>query len=399
MTFVSIPRLLVPATLVSLIVVGCASEDDSGGENEANITPAAAANIWQLAELCDGNIARHKAVKPQEVRDGVVRWQCGDREGVDGDKDRGQEYCEYKAISNGKKVTSASQITPGKPLYCMFTSIYSDVDAGSSSPGQIDSTIAAVLSSPANLNAPIDKSLVRMVGRFNSRGAATTLIGDAVQLNSEKGSAKETAYLRAAACYLATKTASPENRAKLKAACEKTNLSQAASWKTAEALGVKVASGPAQPDFEDQRTMFACMSVNRLRNGGVDWRMSDPHITETIVRASLECGCQYNALPDSLPGFLQGTWSSAAQLPPGCRRAKLPDGTESQQLTLCEVPQARVLELANDFDVADNLSKLCNDTFGKDIVLTAPARAVEKARTCVNKTASAFCQEWTKGAR
>ena len=122
-------------------------------------------------------------------------------------------------------------------------------------------------------------------------------------------------------------------------------------------------------------------------------------VTETIVRASLECGCQYDALPKALPGFLQGTWSSANQLPPGCRRAKLADGSESQQLTICEVPQARVAELETDFDVSENLSKLCNETFGKDIVMTAPARAVEKPNTCVNKTASAFCGEWTRGAR
>ena len=135
------------------------------------------------------------------------------------------------------------------------------------------------------------------------------------------------------------------------------------------------------------------------QNGGVDWRMSDPHITEIVVRASLECGCRYDALPDALGGFLQGTWAAADKLPPRCRRAKLKDGTESQQLTICDVPAQRVAELENDFDFSENLSKLCNEMYGKDIVMTAPARAVEKAGRCVYKTGRAVCGPWTEGAK
>ena len=204
--------------------------------------------------------------------------------------------------------------------------------------------------------------------------------------------------MRAAACYLASKSANPETRAKLKAACERNGLATAKNWKVAAGLGAKVAAANT-PGYEEQQSMYSCMSVNRLQNGGVDWRMSDPHITEIVVRASLECGCRYDALPAALPGFLQGTWSAADKLPPGCRRAKLKDGTDSQQLTICEIPATRVAELENDFDYGENLSKLCNDTFGKDIVMTAPARAVEKAGTCTLKTASAFCADWTKGAK
>lgn len=404
--------LAVPAAaaLIATLAIGCSSEvspEEEDGTSEDNITPEGAATIWQLAELCDGNIARHSAVKAQETAGGVIRWQCGDREGVDGELDRGQEYCEYMAVSNGKKITKASEVVKGKPLYCLFTSVYSDVDnqgtydsngKNTYSSGTVDADLSAALSSAANLNAPFDKKLLRMKGQFNTRGAATTLIRDSVGLNAAKGSKKEIAYQRAAACFLAGKTANAATKAKLKTACERNDLSVASKWKAATALGVSVAE-TGKPGFEEQRTMYACMSVDRLQNGGVNWRMSDPHITETIVRASLECGCQYDALPTALPGFLQGTWSSADKLPPGCRRAKLKDGTDSQQLTICEVPATRVGELETDFDVADNLSKLCNDTFGKDIVLTAPARAVEKRGTCTNKTASAFCAEWTKGAK
>jgi len=404
--------LAIPAAvaLLTTFVAGCSSEivEEDEGTSEDNITPEGAATMWQLAELCDGNITRHQAVRAQEAAGGVVRWQCGDRDGVDGDLDRGQEYCEYMAVSNGKKITKAAEVVKGKPLYCLFTSIYSDVDNQTQfdangknvyTSGKVDADMAAELSSPANLNAPFDKKYVRMKGQFNTRGAATTLIRDSMALKAMKGTKKDTAYQRATACYLASKTAAPDAKAKLKAACERNDLSVASKWKVATGLGAAVVTEVGKPGFEEQRTLKACMSVNLLQNGGVDWRMSDPHITETIVRASLECGCQYDALPVALPGFLQGTWSAEDKLPPGCRRAKLKDGTESQQLTICEVPATRVNELETDFDVAENLPKLCNETFGRDIVMTAPARAVEKAKTCINKTASAFCGEWTKGAK
>lgn len=397
------------SVLVSSVAMGCsaAPAEEEEGTSVDDITPESAATIWTLAELCDGNITRHSAVKAQETAGGVVRWQCGDREGVDGELDRGQEYCEYMAVSNGKKVTKATEIVKGKPLQCFFTSVYSDVDGqgqydangkNTYASGAIDNELAAVLSSKENLDASIDPKLVRMKGQFNTRDAATTLISDSMRLAAEKGKTKEIAYQRAAACYLASKTADADKKAKLKAACERNSLGTAKNWKVAEGLGVKVAA-PNTDGYEPQQSMYACMSVNRLQNGGVDWRMSDPHITELVVRASLECGCRYDALPPGLNGFLQGTWASADKLPPGCRRAKLKDGTESQQLTICDVPAQRVAELENDFDFGENLSKLCNETYGKDIVLTAPARAVEKAGTCTQKTASAFCADWTKGAK
>ncbi|HRG99764.1 MAG TPA: hypothetical protein PLR99_26140 [Polyangiaceae bacterium] len=402
--------VLCVSALATTLALGCSSapvEEGDDGTSVDDITPESAATIWTLAELCDSNITRHSAVKAQETAAGVVRWQCGDRDGVDGELDRGQEYCEYMAVSNGRKITKATEITKGKPLQCLFTSVYSDVDGQSQydasgkntySSGAIDGELAAALSTKENLDASIDPKLVRMKGRFNTRGAATTLIADSMRLSAEKGTTKERAYQRAAACYLASKTATPENRAKLKSICERNGLASSKNWKSVEALGVKVAAANTE-GYEPQQSMYACMSVNRLQNGGVDWRMSDPHITEIVVRASLECGCRYDALPTALGGFLQGTWAAADKLPPGCRRAKLKDGTESQQLTICDVPAQRVAELENDFDYSENLSKLCNEMYGKDIVMTAPARAVEKAGSCVYKTASAFCADWTKGAK
>jgi hypothetical protein len=106
------------SALVATLAMGCSSATTEEEEEVSvdDITPDSAQTVWALAELCDGNITRHSAVKAQETAQGVVRWQCGDREGVDGELDRGQEYCEYMAISDGKKVTTASQIVKGKPL-------------------------------------------------------------------------------------------------------------------------------------------------------------------------------------------------------------------------------------------------------------------------------------------
>ena len=124
--------------------------------------------------------------------------------------------------------------------------------------------------------------------------------------------------------------------------------------------------------------------------------MSDPHISQVVVRANQECGCTYNALPDQLEGFLQGTWSSQSALPPGCRRAKV-GGQDYQQLTICEVPDSERSDLEINPDYSENLLAFCNDRFGKDIVMTAPLRVVENAGSCTNAE-GAFCSEFTKTA-
>jgi hypothetical protein len=138
------------------------------------------------------------------------------------------------------------------------------------------------------------------------------------------------------------------------------------------------------------------MSVGRLEHGGVDWRMSDPHIAQVVYRANNECGCTYDALPDGLDGFLQGTWSSATALPAGCKRVQV-DGQDYQQMTICEIPDSERSDLETNLDYSENLQGYCNERFGEDIVLTAPLRAVEQAGSC-SKTGSAFCKEFTKNA-
>ncbi len=371
---------------MALVAPGC--EEDAETGDEQNVVPEGAQTEYDLAKLCDENITRHAAVRPQELAEGIVRWQCGDRPGVDGamgTRDgRGQEYCEYHAISKGKSIDTFAEADPTAPLYCYFTSVYLDV----TSTNARDQYLATQLSSAENFNAPFDVANVRMDGEFNSRGAATTLVADGMGVEGDKN------HDRQAACYLAS-LKYPSKAEKLKSLCRGVDLSVKSAWDKVYRQGARVPKA-TDATYEQFKDMTACMSVSRLEHGGVDWRMSDPHIAQVVVRANQECGCTYNALPDALEGFLQGTWSSKDALPPGCRRAKV-DGKDYQQVTICEIPASERSDLEVNADYSENLQAYCNERFGKDIVLTAPLRAVENPGSCTTKT-GAFCSAFTAGA-
>jgi len=215
---------------VALMGPGCESDETETGD-EQNVVPTGSDTPFELAGLCQENIQRHITVRPQELTDGVVRWQCGDRPGVDGIDDRGQEYCEYFAVSNGKRVDNFADADPAKPLACFFTSVYLDVAPGTTR----DAALATALGKKENLNAKVDKGLVRMKGQFNSRGAATTLVSDSV------GVAKDKNDERQAACFLASiDPANKANAEKLKDACNGKDLSVTSAWTKATKLGAKI---------------------------------------------------------------------------------------------------------------------------------------------------------------
>lgn len=368
------------SAFVALTVVGC---EEVGTGDEQDVVPAGSTSPWELAGLCQENITRHAGVRQQELAEGIVRWQCGDRPGVDGAEDRGQEYCEYHAVSNGKFVDTFDQVDKTKPLYCYFSSIYLDNDP------KRDATLVTELSKKENLNAKVNADFIRMKGQFNSRGAATTLVVDAMAVEQDLNEQRQ------AACFLHGVN-NPSKAATLEKNCKGKNLATKTGWSKVTKLGVSI---PKEGDanYEAYKDLLACMSVGRLGNGGVDWRMSDPHITQVVVRANDECGCSYTELPTALEGFLQGTWSSKDALPPGCRRVKVA-GKDFQHMTICEVPKAEVSDLETNLDYGENLQGYCNDRFGKDIVLTAPLRAVEVPGSCTTKT-GAFCSAFTKTAK
>jgi hypothetical protein len=383
----SVGALVFTLAGTAFLAPGCEGDDSVETGDEQNVVPEGAQTPWELAGLCNENIQRHITVRQQELAEGVVRWQCGDRPGVDGAEDRGQEYCEYFALSKGKRVDTIADADPAAPLYCLYTSVYMDVAEGTTR----DAKLAAELSKKENANATVSKDLVRMKGQFNSRGAATTLVVDA--MNAPKDVNDE----RQAACFLASiDPANKANAEKLKEACRGKSLTSKSAWSKVTKLGAKIPK-TTDASYETYKDMVACMAVDNLEHGGVDWRMSDPHIAQVTVRANDECGCQYTALPDALEGFLQGTWSSKDALPPGCRRVKV-DGQDYQHMTLCEISASERGDLETSLDYSENLQAFCNERFGKDIVLTAPLRAVETAGSCTKKTGK-FCSEWTKTAK
>jgi hypothetical protein len=375
---------------VGLMGAGCTEEPES---NQDNVVPSGVTTTYDLAALCDGNIKRHVGIDALDNAEGVVRWQGGDRDGVewaegeDPAQSYGQEYVEYYAVQNGKRVDTFASIDAAKPLYCFFTSKYYDFDGKNGALTQKDKDLAKELGKKENFNATFDPVLVRMKDSVNSRNAATTLVVDAM------GAAKSVNDERQAACFMAAQK-NKKKAASLKKACRGIDLSVEANWTKVTKLGAKI---PAlkETGYEDHRNMVACLAVDRLASGGVQWRSSDPRIAEKVFRANNDCSCEYSGLPDAVVGFTQGTWTSD-NLPPGCRRA-IVAGKEDPQLTICTIPEGEKSDLELNIDASEDLMGYCNDRFGKDIVMKAPLRAIEKKASC-KSDGSAFCDAWTKNA-
>lgn len=84
------------------LAVGCGAEAPITGD-EDNIVPADAATLFDQAGVCDAILERHATVRDTDLKDGSIRWNCGDVAGVTA-SDRGQEYCEYNAVSKGARL-------------------------------------------------------------------------------------------------------------------------------------------------------------------------------------------------------------------------------------------------------------------------------------------------------
>src|SRR5688572_27426455 len=132
------------AAAAVVLVIGssaaaCSSGDDAQAGDEDYIVPSDAATLFDGAAVCDQTLKRHVSVREGDLKDGLVRWACADVKGVEG-SDRGQEYCEYHAVHQGKRVTAVTDLDTSKPLHCYFTSVYYDTD-GNAFPGAVDDKI------------------------------------------------------------------------------------------------------------------------------------------------------------------------------------------------------------------------------------------------------------------
>src|SRR5262245_34421080 len=134
--------LLVPSFALMLAAfVGCNQDPGGLGEGAQDIIPSATTNLFDQSEVCSLILKRHEVVRPVDMKDGAIRWNCADVPGVtsidlakcqakrqalqdllskDAPQDQidaatlevrrecqgfGQEYCEYHAVANGKVIT------------------------------------------------------------------------------------------------------------------------------------------------------------------------------------------------------------------------------------------------------------------------------------------------------
>lgn len=370
------------AFLSTVIVAasGCSAPADEDLQSaEGAATPANPSGNYALGETCSRLFKRHEVVHDLDLEVGTIRWACGDVPGVT-DPDLGQEYCEYKAVQNGKIVAKPSDIVSGGgKVSCVFTGVFTDANSG------VPAKLQAALAKPENLGAAAaTTNIVQMRGAFNSRGAATQLLADC---SRDPGATTLLTRQKTAACVLGVQAGGP-NAAQLATLC-KGNLNDAATWTQIEALGVKV-KALGQEGYEPQQDIASCMQVT---SAGVPWRNSDPMICSRTSRAARECSCKFGAVPRELDTFTFTGWVDD-HIPSSCRMAKV-DGADYPGLVICDVPDAQLSDLPLNPLWNRSLQNFCHDAFGKDLVMKLPLRALQAAGTC--QTSAPFCSEYMAG--
>jgi hypothetical protein len=163
-------NLFVKASVLGLVTtallagVGCsaAPEDEDTGEDDVVTgasTPAQNEIVFEQVKTCDNLFKDRAAFRDVDLQEGVLRWKCGDVDGVSISKCEdnlallaaeeargsvtaerrqalsecgngyGQEYCEYNAVSKGNIVNGAKAgkaLKDADVVQCVFTSVHSD---------------------------------------------------------------------------------------------------------------------------------------------------------------------------------------------------------------------------------------------------------------------------------
>ncbi len=309
------------------------------------------------SELCE---ARQKDVleagRPNFLPT-ALRWQCGDVEGVDTNNrdDRGQEYCEYFAITRVPSADGGYEADPvilgrqggdlGLTLdddqlftledlsdevvgECVFTSWHQDV--------LVPLTCEADDSCEEVVGIKPNGDDFRMQISINSNNAASDLVQQCIRVT-------------ASGAYEMGDLEDPEN--------------------------------PYNDHF-----YRGCFVTEGLF--GTHWRRSDPAVCAASMRLA-ECGCTVGGDPSIdvgfalvpsireqesreglyLRGFPLGTWSGANELPTGCRYLDI--GLEardnaSQTLVACEMRGSDLIQNLQD------PKEFCRQKYGDDVVVHVP---------------------------
>ncbi len=170
-------NLFIKASVLGLVTtallagVGCSAAQDDGGDDEDAVTGAAtpAQNdiVFEQVKTCDNLFKDRAAFRDVDLQQGVLRWKCGDVDGVSISKCEdnlallaaeekkgsvteerrnelsecgdgyGQEYCEYNAVSKGNIVNTpknAKALKDSDVVQCVFTSVQSDFKASPPTP-------------------------------------------------------------------------------------------------------------------------------------------------------------------------------------------------------------------------------------------------------------------------
>lgn len=369
-------------------IVGCSADDPTGGADQ-DITPEPKQTLFEQAQYCDALVRDKVGVREADLKSGVLRWKCGDVDGVTYDTRQGagfgQEYCEYHAVVNGAIVDG--QNPPNGQLSCVFSSVFTDNGLDRRKLDQaIQSTIGA---------QSLAYGVSTMQIGFNSRGAAVALISDCEDsgkydsmVNSE----------RQVACFKAWKAATPENKRKLRQACLESNLEDPTQWQAVLDLNLGVKDlDPGSAEYDIEKDVAACTHGLTLGSRIVSWRNSDPTICARAMRAANECGDSFNQLPGALEGFSMTSWvddfdpATPPQAPSGCKYVEV-DGKPFDKLLVCSPPPDKVAQakLAHK-----PMQTMCKEEFGGQIAMAAPIGAVAN----IGPKRSPFCDQFHAGAR
>jgi hypothetical protein len=418
-------RSLRLAAILSTIVVGavatagCSTEEPTLEEAEGNLTPQNPASVFDQAETCNAIFEDKKAFREPDLKDGLLRWKCGDVKGVTINRDAsgklfvnpesrkisdlGQEYCEYHAVVDGKIVDFAEDLKalpPTAKLSCVFTGVYFDVVHDANPSVMIQKSNAKAKEMAVDVAkwlgaATIDPKAVKMQDGVNSRGAASQLIHDCQNIAAVKNVDAE----RQAACFMLASKSGQVDKS-IADLCRGVDLAKEANWAKVVAKGAKILTEADDATaFERQKDLTACAATFPLANRGqlVPWRNSDPTICARALRAAADCGDKFppmddvtglGALPPAVEGFTMTGWEGR-RLPDGCKRA-IVGGKESDQIVICEVSQQKVKEAIENIEVApiDPQVDFCHALFANNIAMQAPIRAVLASK---GPGASAFC--------
>ncbi|HSO33697.1 MAG TPA: hypothetical protein VLT33_14285, partial [Labilithrix sp.] len=405
-------NLLVKASVLGLVTaallagVGCSAAPEEEGTGDDDVvtgasTPPQNSIVFEQVKTCDNLFKDRAAFRDVDLQEGVLRWKCGDVDGVSISKCEddlallaaeeakgsvtterrqalsqcgngyGQEYCEYNAVAKGNVVNgvkSAKDLKDADVVQCVFTSVHSDFKGKLANTEAFADDLSSKLKPQLVAAGRIPEGRVSgMKQGVNSRGAADTLINDCANL--AKGG--ETSYAKDAdrqvLCYNAwAKATTPADKAKYETACKGIDLSNDTAWAK---TGIK-----ATELTDADHDLASCTMVLHAKNGGVSWRNSDPTICARSYRAARECNVdfkQIGAVAPTFAGFSMQGWTNRDTLPTGCKYA-----------TLAESPYANVVictagaqDVKNYRTQKKPLQTLCRDKFGVNVAMQAPIGA------------------------